>query len=86
MRDFRGIDYSNASALVFYLLPDILKTMRPKFEKELKPGARVVSYAFEVEGWTPVYSEPRDRSRGLGPIFVYEMPTSVNANGNEAKK
>ncbi|MBI2638866.1 class I SAM-dependent methyltransferase [Candidatus Peregrinibacteria bacterium] len=86
MRDFRKIDYRNAKALVFYLLPDILKVMRPKFEMELRPGARIVSYAFEIDGWTPVYTEPRDPKRHYGRIFVYEVPKSIKANGNEAKK
>lgn len=85
-RDFRGINYSNADALVFYLLPNVLKIMRHKFERELKPGSRVVSYAFEIEGWKPAYVEPRNRDKHLGPIFVYEMPVSINAKGSEAKK
>ncbi len=86
MRDFRRIDYGNAQALVFYLLPNILKVMRPKFEMELRPGARIVSYAFEIDGWTPVYTEPRDPKRHYGRIFVYEVPKSMKANGSEAKK
>lgn len=86
MRDFRRIDYRNAKALVFYLLPDILKVMRPKFERELAPGARVISYAFEIEGWTPVYMEPKDRAKNFARILVYEVPKSLNANGSEAKK
>lgn len=76
LRDFRRIDYSNAKALVFYLLPEILSVMRPKFERELKPGAFVISYAFEIEGWTPSFIEPRDQARHFGRIFVYEMPKS----------
>ena len=86
MRDFRRIDYSNAKALCFYLLPAILKTMRPKFEAELKPGTRVVSYAFQIEGWEPIYTEPRNRATHCGPIFVYQLPKSIKPNGSEAKK
>lgn len=86
LRDFRKINYSNAQMLVFYLLPDILKIMRPKFEKELRPGARVVSYAFEIDGWEPIYTEPRNREKHYGPIFVYEIPKSIKPNGTEAKK
>lgn len=86
LRDFRAINYSNAKALAFYLLPNILKTMRPKFEKELQPGTRVVSYAFQIEGWTPTFIEPRDRAKHYGPIYVYEIPVSIKAKGSEAKK
>lgn len=83
-RDFRRIDYSNARALVFYLLPDILKTMRPVFEEMLQPGTRVISYAFEIEGWEPVYVEPKDKSKNHARIFVYEIPTSIKAKGSSA--
>lgn len=73
LRDFRAINYSNARVLVFYLLPEILKIMRPKFEKELKPGTRIISYAFQIEGWTPLYTEPKIKEKHYGPIFVYEI-------------
>lgn len=86
LKDFRAIDYSNAKALVFYLLPDILKIMRPKFERELAPGTKIVSYAFEIEGWTPVYTEPRVPEHNYGRIFVYEVPKLTYAKGSEAKK
>lgn len=86
LRNFKKVDYSNAHALCFYLLPNVLKVMRPKFEAELKPGALVVSYAFQVEGWTPVFTEPRNPEKNWGHIFVYEAPTSMRAKGSEAKK
>lgn len=86
LRDFRRIDYSNAKVLMFYLLPDILKIMGPKFADELKPGTRVISYAFEIEGWEPTYVEPKDLKHNYGRILVYEIPSSVKANGKLAKK
>lgn len=80
-RDFRRIDYRNTKAIVCYLLPEVLKVMQPKLEKELPPGARFVSYAFQVAGWTPVYVEPKDPARNLAPIYVYEMPASTAKRG-----
>lgn len=93
-RDFRRIDYSNANVLVFYLMPEILQAMRPKFEAELKPGTLVVSYAFAVDGWTPIHIEPKDPAKNYSRILVYEAPKSYVApqaqetkeNGSEAKK
>lgn len=86
LRDFRRIHYGNAKVIVCYLLPEILKIMRPKFEAELKPGALLISYAFSVEGWTPVHIEPKDPGKNHAKIMVYEMPMSMKANGNPDKK
>lgn len=86
LRDFRRIDYSNAKTLVCYLLPDILKIMKPKFEAELAPGSKIVSYAFEIAGWQPVYIEPKDPKKNYSRILVYEVPKSINANGTPDKK
>lgn len=86
LKDFRKVNFSNAKALTFYLLPEVLKVMGPKFAAELKPGTRIVSYAFQIDGWTPTHIEERDRENSLGRIFVYEIPTSVKANGSPAKK
>ncbi|MBI4995016.1 class I SAM-dependent methyltransferase [Candidatus Peregrinibacteria bacterium] len=86
LRDFRRIDFSNADVLTFYLLPPILKRMREKWERELKPGARIVSYAFEVEGWEPVYVEPKDPQNNFARILVYEIPKSIKEKGSEEKK
>ena len=85
-RDFRGVDFGNARAIVFYLLPDVLKVMRPRFEEQLKPGTLIVSYAFQIEGWEPVHIEPKIKEKNLAPIYVYEFPTSMKEKGSEAKK
>ena len=86
LRDFRHVDLSSAHTIFFYLLPNVLAAMRPKFERELKPGTRIISYAFAIEGWTPVFIEPKNPTKNLARILIYELPTSINANGNEAKK
>lgn len=86
LRDLRNYSLKDADVVVFYLLPKIISSLRPKFERELKTGARIVSYAFEIPEWEPVYTEPRDPSRHFGRIFVYEIPQSIKPNGIEAKK
>jgi SAM-dependent methyltransferase len=77
LRDFRYYDLSDANVLAFYLLPEILKKMRPKFEAELKPGTKIISYAFEIAGWTPVHIEPKNMEKNLARIMVYEIPQPV---------
>jgi hypothetical protein len=51
--DIMTQDYSSADFLTVYLLPNSNDKLRPKLEKELKKGTRVVAHDFEFSGWTP---------------------------------
>ena len=84
--DCRKFEYKNAKAIVCYLMPDFLETIRPKLEKDMPNGSRLISYAFQVKEWNPIHVEERDRSKNLAPIYVYEMPTSKKAHGKPEKK
>ena len=44
------LDLSNADVVTCYLLPDINEKLVEKFNRELKPGTRVVSYSFNLPG------------------------------------
>lgn len=51
--DLFQADIKAATVVAIYLLPTINAKLRPKMERELAPGTKVVSHAFPVEGWTP---------------------------------
>jgi SAM-dependent methyltransferase len=51
-RDLFETDFSRASVLTMYLLPDINLALRPKV-LGLKPGTRVVSHDFDMGDWAP---------------------------------
>lgn len=72
-RNFYAVDLSDADVVVCYLLPHSMKKLQRKFEKELKKGARVISYAFPILDWTPIHREPRNRKKNYGPIWVYRI-------------
>ncbi len=42
-----------ATVVTMYLYPGLMLTMRPRLITELKPGARIVSHDFGMEGWEP---------------------------------
>ena len=50
--DLFETDFSDATVVTMYLLPDINRKLRPKI-LELKPGTRVVSHAFDMGEWKP---------------------------------
>lgn len=45
---------SGADVIYIFGMPDKLKIkLREKLERELKPGARVITYAFPIKDWMP---------------------------------
>ena len=46
-------DLSDATVITLYLLPRLNLKLLPKLLKELKPGTRIVSHAFDMGTWKP---------------------------------
>lgn len=60
-----------ADVIFLYLLTSVNERLRPKLEREAKPGTRIVSHDFEVVGWKPNrIVEFRDGSRSHR-IYLY---------------
>lgn len=55
--DFFRVDLSPVDVVVCFLTPKAMTKLGPKLERELRPGTRVVSYAFPVSGWVPVVKD-----------------------------
>lgn len=75
--DFFQVDISEASVVTLYLLTSVNEKLRPKLERELKVGARVVSHDFEVPGWKPVRVENVRDYWCDHKIYVYEIGVST---------
>ena len=52
-QDALTVDVSPATVVTLYMLPEFNAKLRPILDKQLRPGARVVSHDFEVQGWVP---------------------------------
>jgi SAM-dependent methyltransferase len=50
--DIFETDFSQATVITMYLLPDLNLKLRPKI-LDMKPGTRVVSHAFSMDDWDP---------------------------------
>lgn len=72
-KDSRKVDLSDVDVILCYLLPEPLKKLSKKWEKELKKGARVVSYAFSIADWKPIHVEEKIPEKNQCKILVYEM-------------
>ena len=71
--DIREADLTGADVVVMYLMTGSNAQIRPRLEKFLKPGARVVSYAYAVPGWKPSRVDRTDEQHDH-TIYLYEMP------------
>lgn len=51
--DLFETDISEATVVTLYLLPSLNLKLMPKLMKELRPGTRIVSHAFDMGDWKP---------------------------------
>ena len=65
-------DFSSATVLTLYLLPELNMQLRPTILR-MKPGTRVVSHAFSMGDWEPDETMSHDTARG----FLWVVPASV---------
>ena len=72
--DMFEADISQATVLALFLLPDNLRRLKPKFEK-LKPGTRIVTNGFPIDGWEAkeVGVAPRDCDSWC-TAYLYVVP------------
>jgi SAM-dependent methyltransferase len=64
-QDAMTVDVSPATVVTLYLLPDSNRRLRANLTKELKPGARIVSHAFDMDDWDPLKTEQFTDAGGM---------------------
>ena len=65
-QDAFTVDVSPATVVTLYMLPEFNAKLRPMLERQLKPGTRVVSHDYPIEGWVP------DRVERVPGTFVHD--------------
>jgi SAM-dependent methyltransferase len=71
--DLLKADLTGADVVILYLTTSFNEELRPRMEKFLKNGSRVVSHDYSVPGWKPsMVVEAEGRQKHL--IYLYEMP------------
>jgi predicted RNA methylase len=71
--DLLDTDLSGADVVTIYLATSLNRKLRPRLERFLKAGARVISHDYAVPGWKPSRVERAD-DRHVHLIYVYDMP------------
>lgn len=63
-------DFSDATVITLYLLPELNVKLLPKLLRETKPGTRIVSHAFRMGSWQP----EQQLSVGGRNVFIWRIP------------
>jgi hypothetical protein len=75
LQDVMKSDFSEATVVTLYLLPESNALLRPILEEQLKPGARVVSHNYHMPDWQSREIGYKELTTGDGEahtIFVYK--------------
>ena len=73
--DVMAVDLTGADVVTLYLARPLNEKLRPRLEKFLKAGARVVSHDYPVPGWKSSHTE-RAGDRMTHLLFLYEIPAT----------
>jgi SAM-dependent methyltransferase len=69
-QDLFATPIGEADVIALYLLPAINLRLRPRLLTELRPGARIVSHAFDMGDWRPDAEQSHDGRR----ILLWQVP------------
>jgi hypothetical protein len=74
-KDIFTLDLSKANVITLYLLPELNVRLIPQLEK-LKPGSRIVSHDFAMEGVKPdkVVTITSDKDTYQHTVYLWTVP------------
>jgi SAM-dependent methyltransferase len=73
VQDLFQAPIADADVVAIYLLPEINLRLRPRLLAELRPGARLVSHAFDMGDWRPDRTAEVEGAR----IYLWIIPARV---------
>jgi SAM-dependent methyltransferase len=68
--DLFEADISEATVVTLYLLTRLNEKLKPKLLKDLRPGTRVVSHAFDMGDWAP----EQKAQVGSSTVYLWRIP------------
>jgi len=80
--DLFEVDLSDATVVMLYLWPNMNNRLRPKLQRVLDPGDRVVSHSFDIDGWAADTTVSLGTRTGGGPrtLFRWTIPDTTDAS------
>ena len=74
VQDLFKTDFSEATVLALYLIPELNAKLLPKFRAELKPGTRVLSHQYRIGDWAPARSETAWSGSMDHQVYLWVVP------------
>lgn len=73
LQNFLNIDLSEPTVIFTFLAPAGLPALAQKLQTEVRPGTKIISYGFQLEGFTPVSIVDPQPDHPMGSKFyVYK--------------
>jgi Methyltransferase domain len=79
-QDLLQSDFSEATVVTLYLLPEVNLRLRPQLLEQLQPGTRIVSHSFDMGDWEPEQVVEVDGRT----IYVWTVPEEIPENLRQA--
>lgn len=73
--DLRDVNVTEATVVTLYLLDHMNEELIPKLLSQLKPGARIVSHAFDMGAWQPDVK----KRYGVANVFMWIVPAQIDS-------
>jgi len=71
LQSFFNTSLKDADVVLLFLMPKVMDKLQEKLQKEMKSGARIVSYTFPFEDWEATAIDwPKDKM----PVYLYVIP------------
>jgi SAM-dependent methyltransferase len=78
-QDLFQTDLGSATVVTLFLSPEVNLKLRPKLWRELRPGARVVSYVHDMGDWAPQETRTVQGIWGPRKLFLWTIPADRGA-------
>ena len=76
-QDLFRSDFSQATVLTMYLMPDVVLRLRPMLLERLAPGTRIISNSFDMGAWRP---ERHISAAVSGGLYLWIVPARVDGD------
>ncbi|MDD5039590.1 MAG: N-6 DNA methylase [Patescibacteria group bacterium] len=72
-KNFYHEDLSDANVVFCFLLSTVMPKIAAQLEQQLKPGSRVISFAFPIHSWKPAkVLNPFPEKEKASKIYIYQ--------------